>query len=107
MTHKKIEHAQLNWRDEQPESTQFGDIYFSVEDGIAETEHVFIQSNQLPDRLAQLERRAQAVVNYLQERKINSSWLVANGYGETPFARERALVVMDTLHYRMVNKVTE
>ena len=56
MTHKKIEHAQLNWRDEQPESTQFGDIYFSVEDGIAETEHVFIQSNQLPDRLAQLDQ---------------------------------------------------
>ena len=56
MTHKKIEHAQLNWRDEQPESTQFGDIYFSVEDGIAETEHVFIQSNKLPDRLAQLDQ---------------------------------------------------
>ena len=56
MTHKKIEHAQLNWRDEQPESTQFGDIYFSVEDGIAETEHVFIQSNQLPERFAQLDQ---------------------------------------------------
>ena len=28
------------------------------------------------------ERRAQAVVNYLQERGINSSLLVANGYGE-------------------------
>jgi len=54
VTQKKIEHAQLNWRDEQPESTQFGDIYFSVEDGIAETEHVFIQSNQLPDRLSEL-----------------------------------------------------
>ena len=56
MTDKKIEHAQLNWRDEQPESTQFGDIYFSVEDGIAETEHVFIQSNQLPERLASLDK---------------------------------------------------
>ena len=28
------------------------------------------------------ERRAQAVVNYLKERRINSSLLVANGYGE-------------------------
>lgn len=56
MTQKKIEYAQLHWRDEQPESTQFGDIYFSVEDGIAETEHVFIQSNQLPERLASLDQ---------------------------------------------------
>ena len=54
MSRFRLDNAELNWRDEQPESTLFGDIYFSVEDGIAETQHVFINSNQLPARLADL-----------------------------------------------------
>jgi tRNA 5-methylaminomethyl-2-thiouridine biosynthesis bifunctional protein len=31
-----------------PRSDQFDDIYFSAEDGLAETQHVFIQGNDLP-----------------------------------------------------------
>ncbi|MAZ00330.1 MAG: hypothetical protein CMH32_07330 [Micavibrio sp.] len=31
-----------------PYSTEFGDIYFSVDDGMAETDHVFLKGNQLP-----------------------------------------------------------
>lgn len=31
-------------------SKEFGDVYFSVEDGLAETRHVFIDSNNLPSR---------------------------------------------------------
>ncbi len=31
-----------------PRSTQFDDIYFSQEDGLAETQHVFLQGNNLP-----------------------------------------------------------
>lgn len=46
--------AQLEWQDGQPYSTQFGDIYFSRESGIAETRHVFLQHNHLAERWAQL-----------------------------------------------------
>ncbi len=32
-----------------PRSDQFDDVYFSAEDGLAETKHVFIKGNNLPD----------------------------------------------------------
>ncbi len=35
-----------------PVSGEFGDVYFSHADGLAETRHVFLAHNQLPDRLA-------------------------------------------------------
>jgi tRNA 5-methylaminomethyl-2-thiouridine biosynthesis bifunctional protein len=35
-------------------STRFDDIYFSPEDGLAETRHVFIDGNDLPNRFAAL-----------------------------------------------------
>lgn len=37
-----------------PVSGEFGDVYFSHADGLAETRHVFLAHNQLPDRLAHL-----------------------------------------------------
>ena len=50
----KIDYAELSWRDEEPESTQFSDIYYSVDDGIAESCHVFIDTNQLIERFQTL-----------------------------------------------------
>ncbi len=41
----------LAWRDGTPVSTRFGDPYFSVGDGAAETRHVFLGGNGLPERL--------------------------------------------------------
>lgn len=41
---------QLEWRDEVPYSTRFGDHYFSAEDGLAETRHVFLEGNDLANR---------------------------------------------------------
>ncbi len=32
-----------------PRSDQFDDVYFSVQDGLAETRHVFLKGNNLPD----------------------------------------------------------
>lgn len=46
--------ADLEWRDGLPYSRQFGDIYFSVENGLAEKRHVFLDGNRLPQRLAAL-----------------------------------------------------
>lgn len=43
--------ARLSWRDGTvPVSEQFDDPYFSIQDGLAETEHVFLQGNDLPVR---------------------------------------------------------
>ena len=43
--------AQLEWRDgDVPVSTQFDDPYFSLENGLAETGHVFLAGNNLPAR---------------------------------------------------------
>lgn len=43
--------AELEWRDDVvPVSTRFDDPYFSREDGLAETRHVFLGGNDLPAR---------------------------------------------------------
>jgi tRNA U34 5-methylaminomethyl-2-thiouridine-forming methyltransferase MnmC len=42
--------AGVDWRDGVPVSARFGDPYFSLEDGLAETRHVFLAGNGLPGR---------------------------------------------------------
>ncbi len=45
------QYAELEWRDgDVPVSTRFDDPYFSLEDGLAETRHVFLGGNDLPAR---------------------------------------------------------
>ncbi len=47
------QHADLDWRDNLiPVSTRFDDPYFSLDNGLAETRHVFLDGNQLPARFA-------------------------------------------------------
>lgn len=46
----KLHEAQVDWRDGTvPESRQFGDIYFSPRDGLAETRHVFLDGIGAPE----------------------------------------------------------
>lgn len=46
--------AGLDWRDGViPVSTRFDDPYFSLNDGLAETRHVFLAGNDLPARLCE------------------------------------------------------
>ncbi|MGP6087007.1 tRNA (5-methylaminomethyl-2-thiouridine)(34)-methyltransferase MnmD [Antarctobacter jejuensis] len=40
----------LDWRGETPVSTRFDDPYYSLENGLAETAHVFLTGNGLPER---------------------------------------------------------
>ncbi|MBA3024472.1 MAG: bifunctional tRNA (5-methylaminomethyl-2-thiouridine)(34)-methyltransferase MnmD/FAD-dependent 5-carboxymethylaminomethyl-2-thiouridine(34) oxidoreductase MnmC [Gammaproteobacteria bacterium] len=44
----------LEWKDGQPFSSRFGDVYFSTESGLEETRHVFLQGNELTRRFAVL-----------------------------------------------------
>mgnify|MGYP001142992804 CR=1 FL=1 len=45
--------AQITWHQQTPYSTEFNDIYFSAEDGLAESQYVFLQANHLPERWQQ------------------------------------------------------
>ncbi|MCP0913418.1 MULTISPECIES: bifunctional tRNA (5-methylaminomethyl-2-thiouridine)(34)-methyltransferase MnmD/FAD-dependent 5-carboxymethylaminomethyl-2-thiouridine(34) oxidoreductase MnmC [Legionella] len=49
-----IQTAKLIWREGLPYSAVFNDIYFSTENGLQETQHVFIEGNQLLSRWAEL-----------------------------------------------------
>jgi len=44
-----VKNAQLNWQVLTPLNNQFNDPYFSLVDGIAETEYVFLEHNRLPE----------------------------------------------------------
>lgn len=47
------QHANLTWRDGQiPVSDRFDDPYFSLQNGLEETRHVFLAGNDLPARFA-------------------------------------------------------
>ncbi|HHJ81031.1 MAG TPA: bifunctional tRNA (5-methylaminomethyl-2-thiouridine)(34)-methyltransferase MnmD/FAD-dependent 5-carboxymethylaminomethyl-2-thiouridine(34) oxidoreductase MnmC [Candidatus Tenderia electrophaga] len=48
--YQPIEAARLDWDNGTPRSQEHGDIYFSTDGGIKETEYVFLQGNQLPQR---------------------------------------------------------
>jgi tRNA 5-methylaminomethyl-2-thiouridine biosynthesis bifunctional protein len=53
----------LEWsEDGQPRSPDHHDVYFSTEDGLAETRHVFIDQNDLPGRWEQLPASADFVI---------------------------------------------
>ncbi len=54
-----IQPAQIQWRKDDngntvPVSKNFGDVYFSIVDGLNESRYVFIEHNQLPQRFANL-----------------------------------------------------
>jgi tRNA 5-methylaminomethyl-2-thiouridine biosynthesis bifunctional protein len=44
-----MKQANIEWKQGQPFSAEFDDVYFSKDGGIAETEHVFLKQNGLPD----------------------------------------------------------
>jgi len=44
----------LDWRDGQPWSRRYGDVYFSREGGLGQARHVFLAGNRLAERFAAL-----------------------------------------------------
>ena len=62
-----LETARLDWQrddtgEEAPRSAAFDDVYFSRHDGRAETEHVFLGGNRLPQRFADWHARRPFVI---------------------------------------------
>ncbi len=55
----KVIPAKLSWREDElgnlvPVSDVFGDVYYSLADGLAESRYVFLQQNHLPERFTTL-----------------------------------------------------
>ena len=48
----------LDWKDGQPYSSDFGDVYFSSASGLGEKRHVFLAGNGLAERFAALHSRS-------------------------------------------------
>lgn len=53
---RPIDTARLEWHEDEPEAPAFADSYFSRDNGLAETRHVFINGNRLTERFATLTR---------------------------------------------------
>lgn len=47
---RQLQQAQLAWQEATPLASQFDDVYFSHNQGQAESEYVFLQQNNLPER---------------------------------------------------------
>jgi len=58
----RIETASLVWRDGVPESSRFGDIYFSRDDGLEETRYVFLKHNYLLERFCEVPEAGSFVI---------------------------------------------
>ncbi len=53
MSQTSLHHARLDWNEAgTPLSSDFGDVYFSNDNGLSETRYVFLQQNGLPARFS-------------------------------------------------------
>ncbi len=52
----KFQQAKLEWREKQPYSRMYGDVYFSSDSGLDETRYVFLEHNQLSQRWKALDK---------------------------------------------------
>ena len=55
----------LAWEHGEPRNLHFDDLYFSAQDGLAETEHVFLRHNDLPKRFAAMAPSARFTIGEL------------------------------------------
>ena len=52
----RLAEAKISWRDDVLRADSYDDVYFSDEDGLAESRHVFLGGNNLPSRLQNTSR---------------------------------------------------
>ena len=57
-----MQFAKLEWINNQPYSLDFNDVYFNSQNGLQETEYVFIEHNQLKARFYSLEKESFTVI---------------------------------------------
>jgi tRNA 5-methylaminomethyl-2-thiouridine biosynthesis bifunctional protein len=54
--------ADISWQAQQPYSNQFDDVYFSTDNGLLETEYVFLAANRLPARWLESDLKAFTII---------------------------------------------
>ena len=57
-----MQFAKLEWINNQPYSLDFNDVYFNSQNGLQETEYVFIEHNQLKARFSSLDKESFTVI---------------------------------------------
>lgn len=57
-----MQFSKLEWINNQPYSLDFNDVYFNSQNGLQETEYVFIEHNQLKARFSSLEKKSFTVI---------------------------------------------
>ncbi|WP_296202831.1 FAD-dependent 5-carboxymethylaminomethyl-2-thiouridine(34) oxidoreductase MnmC [Psychrobacter sp. UBA3962] len=93
----KVIPAKLSWREDElgnlvPVSEVFGDVYYSLADGLAESRYVFLQQNHLPERFAVLfeqylqslntDSNIKATTDSASSSEISNSFTIAElGFG--------------------------
>ncbi|SJM65056.1 FAD-dependent 5-carboxymethylaminomethyl-2-thiouridine(34) oxidoreductase MnmC [Psychrobacter piechaudii] len=93
----KVIPAKLSWREDElgnlvPVSEVFGDVYYSLADGLAESRYVFLQQNHLPERFAVLfeqylqsldtDSNTKATTDSTSTLKVSNSFTIAElGFG--------------------------
>lgn len=93
----KVIPAKLSWREDElgnlvPVSEVFGDVYYSLADGLAESRYVFLQQNHLPERFAALfeqylqsfdtDSNTKATTDSTSSSEISNSFTIAElGFG--------------------------
>lgn len=96
MQNTHVTQATLEWRDGQPYSATFGDVYFSSDNGLLETEYVFIQGNDLSARWQSLNTASFQIIETGFGTGLNFLCAVKTWLAHAP---ESA-----TLHYTSVEK---
>ncbi|MBS0970303.1 bifunctional tRNA (5-methylaminomethyl-2-thiouridine)(34)-methyltransferase MnmD/FAD-dependent 5-carboxymethylaminomethyl-2-thiouridine(34) oxidoreductase MnmC [Chimaeribacter arupi] len=102
MNHPPIQPASLSWNEQgTPVSQQFDDVYFSNQDGLAETRHVFLHSNGFPARFADHPRRRCIVAETGFGTGLNflTLWQAFD-----QFRREKPDAALQQLHFISVEK---
>lgn len=56
------QYAHIEWQNNQPFSSRYGDVYFSTDNGLLETEYVFLAGNQLEQRWRQEELKTFTII---------------------------------------------
>lgn len=93
----KVIPAKLSWREDElgnlvPVSDVFGDVYYSLADGLAESRYVFLQQSHLPERFAALfeqylesldtDSNTKATPDSTSTSKVSNSFTIAElGFG--------------------------
>lgn len=57
-----MQYARIEWRENQPYSLDFKDVYFSTDDGLLETQYVFIKQNDLENRFKNLNKPTFSII---------------------------------------------